>query len=156
DRLRFAFASCQNFQDGFYTSYDNMTREDLDLVVFLGDYIYEGGGTRARTVPAEEPETLEGYRARYALYRSDPHLREAHRLFPWILTCDDHEVDNNYANAISEHNDPPEQFLKRRAAAYQAYYEWLPMPKTVIPRGPDARLYRTLSFGPLANFFVLD
>ncbi len=156
DRLRFAFASCQKFTDGFYTAYKHMAAEDLDLVVFLGDYIYEGGGTVVRTVPVEEPVTLEGYRNRYALYRSDPNLREVHRLFPWILTWDDHEVDNNYANSISEHDDPPAEFLKRRAAAYQAYYEWLPMPKVCIPHGPDARLYRQRSYGPLANFLVLD
>ena len=156
DRIRFAFASCQNYQNGYYTAYQNMVKDDLDLVVFLGDYIYESGRSGVRPVPAIDCTTMSEYRDRYALYRSDKNLQEAHRLFPWIITWDDHEVANNYASAISEKNDPPETFLKRRAAAYQAHYEWLPMPKTCIPQGPNARMYRRLSFGPLANFVVLD
>lgn len=156
DRIRFAFASCQNYQAGYYTAYQNMVREDLDVVVFLGDYIYEGGGTAARTVTAEEPVDLAGYRRRYALYRSDPDLREAHRLFPWIITWDDHELDNNYANDVAQDSQPRDEFLKRRAAAYHAHYEWLPMQKLCIPQGPNARIYRRLSFGPLVRFLVLD
>jgi len=156
DRLRFAFASCQSFHAGYYTAYQHMVREDIDMIVFLGDYIYESGGTVVRTVPTEEPMTLDGYRDRYALYRSDEHLKEAHRLFPWIITWDDHEVENNYAGDISQDNVPRAEFLQRRAAAYQAHYEWMPLQKGCIPSGPNSRLYRKLSFGPLANFFVLD
>lgn len=156
DRIRFAFASCQNFQAGYYTAYQNMIREDLDAVVFLGDYIYETDGNGARRIALAESKTLEGYRARYAMYRSDPGLREAHRLFPWIITWDDHDVQDNYANDIPRDTQPREEFLRRRAAAYQAHYEWMPMPKACIPNGPDERLYRTLSYGPLANFLVLD
>jgi len=126
------------------------------MIVFLGDYIYESGGTVVRTVPTEEPMTLGGYRDRYALYRSDEHLKEAHRLFPWIITWDDHEVENNYAGDVSQDNVPKAEFLPRRAAAYQAHYEWMPLQKACIPRGANSRLYRKLSFGPLANFFVLD
>jgi alkaline phosphatase D len=100
--------------------------------------------------------TLEGYRDRYALYRSDPHLREAHRMFPWIITWDDHEVDNNYAAGIPQDNVPLDAFLRRRAAAYQAHYEWMPLQKACIPNGPNSRLYRRISYGPLANFLVLD
>jgi alkaline phosphatase D len=134
-----------------------MVREDLDLVVFLGDYIYESsGGTGPRAFTAPEPKTLDGYRARYALYRSDPNLREAHRLFPWIITWDDHEVQDNYAGEFPKDNQPHDEFLRRRAAAYRAHYEWMPMPKTCIPEGPNARIYRELSFGPLADFLVLD
>ena len=157
DRIRFAFASCQQYQAGYYTAYKNMVREDIDVVVFLGDYIYEsGGGTGARRITAEEPKTLDGYRSRYALYRSDENLREAHRLFPWIITWDDHEVQDNYAADVPKDSQPREDFLIRRAAAYQAHYEWLPMPKAEIPSGPNAHMYRSLSFGPLANFIVLD
>jgi len=156
DRLRFAFASCQSFHAGYYTAYQHMVREDIDMIVFLGDYIYESGGTVVRTVPTEEPMTLAGYRDRYALYRSDEHLKEAHRLFPWIITWDDHEVENNYAGDVSQDNVPKAEFLQRRAAAYQAHYEWMPLQKACIPRGANSRLYRKLSFGPLANFFVLD
>jgi alkaline phosphatase D len=156
DRIRFAFASCQQYQAGYYTAYKAMVREDIDLVVFLGDYIYEGaGGTGPRRIP-EEAKTLEGYRNRYATYRSDENLREAHRLFPWIITWDDHEVQNNYAGDVPAVVQPREDFLVRRAAAYQAHYEWLPMPRTSMPKGPDAQIYRSLPFGPLANFIVLD
>ena len=160
DRIRFAFASCQQYHAGYYTAYQNMVKEDLDAVVFLGDYIYESNGatgTGPRKFTTPEPTTLEEYRARYALYRSDANLREAHRLFPWIITWDDHEVQNNYAGDFPENPQlPREDFLVRRAAAYQAHYEWLPLPKSVIPRGDSERLYRTLSFGPLARFIVLD
>ena len=156
DKLRFAFASCQNYQNGYYTAYGNMIKEDLDLVVFLGDYIYERGGAGPRPLPANECMTLDQYRDHYALYRSDVNLREAHRLFPWIITWDDHEVDNNYAGFIAEDDESPESFMKRRAAAYQAHYEWLPMPKACIPHGPYSTMYRRVSYGSLANFFVLD
>ena len=157
DRIRFAFASCQQYQGGYYTAYKAMVQEDIDLVVFLGDYIYEGGGgTGARRLPAGDAKTLEGYRDRYATYRSDESLREAHRLFPWVITWDDHEVQDNYAADVPKDSQPREDFLVRRAAAYQAHYEWLPMPKTSMPRGPDAQLYRNLSFGPMANFIMLD
>ena len=156
DRIRFAFASCQNFQSGYYTAYQNMVREDIDAIVFLGDYIYETSGPGARTIAIPESKTLDTYRARYAFYRSDANLREAHRLFPWIMTWDDHDVQDNYAGLVPKDTQSPEEFQKRRAAAYQSYYEWLPMPKAVVPTGADSRLYRSLSFGPLANFVVLD
>jgi len=156
DRLRFAFASCQNFQQGYYTAYQNLVKEDLDLVVFLGDYIYETGGNSVREVPKVECKTLDQYRDRYALYRSDRNLREAHRLFPWIITWDDHEVANNYAGSIAEDDQPPADFLKRRAAAYRAHYEWMPLPKACIPNGSNSTLYRRMSYGPLATFLVLD
>jgi alkaline phosphatase D len=136
-----------------------MIREDLDLVVFLGDYIYEtntGMGPTDRRITGEVPKTLEGYRQRYALYRSDPNLREAHRLFPWIITLDDHEVQNDYAADVPPDTQSREEFLKRRAAAYKAHFEWLPMPRSSMPAGPDEQMYRNLSFGPLADFVVLD
>jgi len=156
DRIRFAFASCQNFQAGYYTAYQHMVREDIDAIVFLGDYIYETSGPGARTIAIPESKTLDTYRARYAFYRSDKNLREAHRLFPWIMTWDDHEVQDNYAGLVPRDAQPKEEFQKRRAAAYQSYYEWLPMPKAVRSNGADSHLYRSLSFGPLANFIVLD
>jgi alkaline phosphatase D len=156
DRIRFAFASCQSFHQGYYTAYQHLVREDVDAIVFLGDYIYETGGSGVRPVPVEEPMDLQGYRARYGLYRSDPHLQEAHRLFPWIVTWDDHEVDNNYAGQIPQDQQARPDFVRRIAAAYQAHYEWLPLPKARLPKGAHSRLYRRLSYGPLANFLVLD
>ena len=104
DRLRFAFASCQSYEQGLFTAYDHMQKEDLDLVVHLGDYIYEYGGKdkQVRRHTEGEIKSLDDYRNRYAQYRTDPHLQAAHAKFPWLIVWDDHEVDNNYANDISE------------------------------------------------------
>ena len=105
---------------------------------------------------AGEPYTLEDYRRRYALYKSDPDLQAAHAACPWIVTWDDHEVDNDYADNRPEDGMPPEQFLARRAAAYQAFYEHQPLPARMQPRGPDMRIYTQLGWGRLGRFFVLD
>jgi alkaline phosphatase D len=160
DRLNFAYASCQDYQAGYYAAYANMAREDLDLVVHLGDYIYEGGVNpqAIRLHDGPEPVTLTGYRNRYALYKSDPDLQAAHAAFPWALTLDDHEVDNDWAD--EDPQDPQlqsrEEFLRRRAAAFQAYYEHQPLRSSSIPSGPDMRLYRAFGYGDLARFNVLD
>ncbi len=158
DRLRFAFASCQHFETGYYTAYKHMAAEELDLVVHLGDYIYEGPGrdNGVRKHTGGEIVSLTDYRNRYALYRSDADLREAHRLFPWIVTWDDHEVDNNYAADIPEDKQTRAEFLDRRANAYQAYYEAMPLRRSSMPKGSRMQLYRRLSFGPMADFHVLD
>jgi alkaline phosphatase D len=100
--------------------------------------------------------TLEDYRNRYAQYRSDPSLQAVHAAFPWIVVWDDHEVDNNYAGFTSENNDPVEEFAKRRAAGYQAYYEHMPLRRTSIPRGALMQIYRPFAYGNLANIFMLD
>lgn len=157
-RLRFAFASCQQYEQGWYTAHRHMAGEDLDLVAFLGDYIYESswGREHVRKHDAGEPYTLEEYRARYALYKSDPDLQQAHAAFPWIVTWDDHEVDNDYANDRAEDGLPKDRFLARRAAAYRAYYEHMPLPASMRPSGPDMRIYTQLDWGRLASFFVLD
>lgn len=158
DRLRFAFASCQHYETGFFTAYKHMVGEDLDLVVHLGDYIYEGAPVAERPRRHNSPEiiSLEDYRNRYALYKSDPDLKLAHAAFPWIVTWDDHEVDNNYAGDIPEDKQSRRAFLERRAHAYQAYYEHMPLRRSSLPRGSDMRLYRRLRFGDLAEFNVLD
>ena len=125
----------------------------------LGDYIYEGAGRqdRVRIHTGQEIRSLQDYRNRYALYRSDRHLQEAHRLFPWLVTWDDHEVDNNYAARISEEPDVAiDDFLTRRAHAYQAYYEHMPLRLATKPRGHRMDLYRSVSYGRLAEFEVLD
>ena len=157
-RLRFAFASCQQYEQGYFAAYRHMAQEDLDLVVHLGDYIYESswGRVHVRKHGSEEPWTLAEYRDRYGLYKSDPDLKSAHAAFPWIVTWDDHEVQNDYANDRSQFDDPPEAFLARRAAAYRAYYEHMPLPKSMQPRGADMRIYAQADFGELAAFYVLD
>src|SRR6185295_13888494 len=142
--LAFAFASCQHYETGFYTAYRHMAEEDLDLIVHLGDYIYEGGPTkdRPRIHDSPEPFSLEAYRNRHALYRLDPDLQRAHALFPWLIIWDDHEVDNNYASDISQDNAPRTEFLEKRANAYQAYYEHMPLRRAQLPKGSSLLLYR--------------
>jgi alkaline phosphatase D len=158
NRFAFAFASCQNYEQGLYTAYRHMAEEDLDLVVHLGDYIYEGAMQtgRVRRHHGGEIQTLEDYRNRHALYKTDSLLQLAHARFPWIVTWDDHELDNNYAGDISEEHTGREEFLERRANAYQAYYEHMPLRRASLPGGPELRLYRRLAFGDLAQFYVLD
>ena len=161
-RFRFAFSSCQNWEHGYYAAYRDLVEQgDLDAFVFLGDYIYENpsGGysdPRARTTgQAFECETVEQYRERYALYRSDPLLQAAHALVPWVITWDDHEVDNDYAAASGENDDARDAFLARRAAGYQAWYEHMPV-RLEPPSGPDFDIYRSFAHGDLVRFHVLD
>ena len=158
ERLRFAFASCQHYEQGWFSAYRHMAEEDLDLVIHLGDYIYESswGRNHVRKHGTEEPTTLEDYRNRFALYKSDADLKSAHAAFPWIVTWDDHEVQNDDANDRSQYLDPPERFLERRAAAYRAYYEHMPLPASMRPRGPDMRLYTRVGYGSLVDVHVLD
>jgi alkaline phosphatase D len=160
-RLRFAFASCQDFATGYFTSYPHLIAEDPAFVIFLGDYIYENGPHKATTRLHEgdsEPATLADYRNRHAQYRTDPDLRKAHAAVPWIVTLDDHEVDNNWAGVHPQ--DPnlqtPEGFRARRVAALQAYYEHMPLRRQAVPNGLETQLYRRLDFGPLASLHVLD
>jgi alkaline phosphatase D len=158
-QIRFAVASCQHFEDGYFTAYEHMAREDFDLVLHLGDYIYEQAGKddRVRKHLGAEIISLSDYRTRHAQYRGDAALRAMHATAPWIVTWDDHEFDNNCAGAISEEPTvSKDDFLKRRAAAYQAYYEHMPLRRSSLPRGPDMKIYRRIGFGRLAEFFVLD
>jgi alkaline phosphatase D len=156
--MRFALVSCQDYQNGFFSAYANLAAEDLDFVVHVGDYIYEDGPRplAPRQVVGAEPLTLDDYRIRHAIYRLDPALQAAHAAFPFIATFDDHEVENNYAGAISEDGQDPALFLQRRADAYRAYFEFLPLPDSARPAGASMDLFRRLHFGRLATFHVLD
>lgn len=162
--LSFAVASCQAWYHGYYTAYKHMTDDDLDFVLFLGDYIYEyaiNASNLFRPVKLSNAHntkvvTLDQYRLRYSLFKSDPDLQAAHAAFPWIITWDDHEVENNYASGVSQYDAFPEQFLMQRADAYQAFYENLPLRHISKPEGSDMRLYRQFKFGKLAEFNVLD
>lgn len=157
-RLRLAVASCQQYEHGYYAAYRHMLDDDLDLIVHVGDYIYETswGVNPIRSHNAPEIFTLDDYRARYALYRGEPELQAAHAAYPWLVTWDDHEVENDYAGETSEGDDPAEWFLARRAAAYHAYYEHMPLPRGAVPYGSQMRLFTQRSFGQLANFLMLD
>ena len=163
DRLAFAFVSCSQYEHGYFTAYRHLAQEELDVVVHLGDYIYEyapnvystpGGNPRAHS--SREITTLEDYRNRHAQYKTDPDLQAAHAAAPWVITWDDHELDNNWADEIPEDGQPRGAFLRRRAAAFQAYYEHMPLRRTSRPRGIDLQLYRRVAFGDLATFHVLD
>lgn len=160
DKLRFAVTSCQNFEAGLFTAYQQMAKDKPDLVFHLGDYIYEyasGRNGKVRTHQGPEIETLDQYRIRYAQYKSDKDLQAMHAACPWFVTWDDHEFDNNCANDISEQkNVDTAKFLIRRANAYQAYYEMMPLRTSSLPVGPNMTLYRKGSFGTLAEFFILD
>jgi alkaline phosphatase D len=157
DGLRFAFCSCQQYEHGYYAAYRHMVEDEPDLIIHRGDYIYEEDwGTKIRRHSAPEPATLEDYRNRHAEYRSDPDLQAAHATCPWIVTWDDHEVDNDYAGLVNEHLRPREWFRQRRAAAYRAYYEHMPVRSMQTPLGEQCRLYTNVRFGQLAEFQVLD
>lgn len=158
DRMNLAFASCQHYETGYFTAYKHMAEEDLDLVVHLGDYIYEYATVDGRVRRHNSPEvkTLETYRNRYALYKLDPLLKQAHANFPWAVVWDDHEVDNNYAGLIAEDNASKDEFAKRRAHAYQVYYEHMPLRQSVLKRDRSVEIYRRLNFGKLASFYMLD
>lgn len=156
ERLRFATACCQDYSDGYYTAYQAMIKEDIDLVLFLGDYIYESAATGpVRSHGAPEPMTLDEYRVRHALYKADGDLQAAHRRSPWAIIWDDHEVENDYAGEHSQDDVPTAEWLARRAAAYQAYYEHMPL-RLPPPNGPDYKIYHALKWGDLAEFWLLD
>lgn len=154
--VSFSFASCQMYEQGYFTAHKHMAQEDLDLVLFLGDYIYEHswGNNLVRKHEGPEVYSLNQYRNRYACYKMDPDLQACHARFPWVVTWDDHEVDNDYANDLAE--DLESNFLKRRAAAYQAFYEHMPLPETFAPHNSDMQIYQALDFGKMTRFHVLD
>lgn len=160
-QVRFAFASCQSYEHGYYTAYEHMAKDDLDLVLHLGDYIYEyegkDGDKRVRKHVGKEIMSLDDYRVRHAQYKSDPLLQGIHTRCPWLVVWDDHEFENNCANDISEElGISPAYYLMRRANAYQAYYENMPLRGTSLPHGPNMQLYRKVAFGRLAEFMMLD
>ena len=162
DRLRFAVCGCNHYEAGYFTAFRGIADERFDFVLHTGDYIYEdradGGRNPAlvRQHNSQEIFTVVDYRNRYALYKSDRHLLAAHASAPFVMAWDDHEVDNDYAGSAEERDTPPEVFLLRRAAAYQAYYENMPVRHAAFPTGPDMRLYRRLKFGTLIDMNVLD
>ena len=158
EALKLAVASCQQYEQGYYVAYRHMIQQPLDLIVHVGDYIYEAswGKNLVRRHGTPEAFTLDDYRNRHALYRTDADLQAAHAYCPWVVTWDDHEVANDYADATSEQNDEPTLFLARRAAAYRAYYEHMPVPRRAVPFGASMRLYAQRAFGDLASIYLLD
>ena len=169
-KLRLAYASCQRWEHGYYSAYRHMASEQLDLVMFLGDYIYEypGAANAVRNVTGGWVQSLDDYRARYALHKSDADLQAAHAACPWVLTWDDHEVHNDYASDTAGYTSAAEPamsepFNRRRAAAYQAWYEHMPVRASVLTRafaglaqGADMRIFQQLRYGQLASLYLLD
>jgi len=159
DRLRICFGSCQKYEVGFYAAWRHIVAEDPDLILFLGDYIYEdapGAKEAVRLHRNPEPMDLAGYRIRYATYKLDPLLQAAHHAAPWVMTWDDHEVANDYGDARDQNNSDPALFLRRRAAAYQAYFEHLPLRAALRAQSQALQLYHILDWGSLAQFQILD
>jgi len=159
-QLRFAIASCQRYDAGHYAAWRDIAAQNLDLVLFLGDYIYESGSRPdgLRRHEGGVTRTLEEYRARYATYKRDPLLQAAHASAPWLTIWDDHEVENDYAGLQGAHLDA--DFAPRRAAAYQACWEHLPFPSSARPRldanGAAMRITGRLDWGALARIHLLD
>src|SRR6266545_3743693 len=160
--LVMAFTSCSHYEEGYFTAYRRMAEDNPGLILYLGDYIYEYGAVAGRTrthAGSSEIVTLADYRRRYAQYKSDPDLQAAHAAAPWIVVPDDHEVENNYANMVRADSSPAlttAQWAARRAAAYQAYYENMPLRSSSAPSGNSIPLYRRVRWGTLATFHMLD
>ncbi len=156
----FGVVSCSRYETGYFTAYAHLASERPDLVLHLGDYIYEYAGNPktpvARPFNQGEIITLTDYRRRYAQYRLDPDLQTLHATAPFAVVWDDHEVDNNWAGDIPEDGQTREQFLARRAAAFKAWHEVMPLRRQAAPSGPTARIYRELAWGNLANVYMLD
>ena len=162
DQVRFVLASCQNWSDGYYTAHAGIAAEDIDLVMFVGDYIYENSADRQpRPITLPESTDLATYRARYELYKGDANLQASHQRAPWILTVDDHEVANNMIAGIGKDGaaagDPAAitAWLTRRADAYQVWYEHQPV-RLPAPDSAHYRIHRTVEHSDLLRFFVLD
>lgn len=157
-RFDFAFVSCQHYEHGYFTALRHLSDESLDAVVHLGDYIYEGARNPRGIRHHEGPEIMDlsDYRGRYTTYRSDVDLQAAHAAAPWLVTFDDHEVDNDWAGDVPEDGQSPEAFLLRRAAAFQAFYEFMPLRRASMPAGPAMSIYRRVAFGDLVEMSLLD
>lgn len=162
NRVRMGVAGCQHYETGFYTAYRHLAQEpDLDAIFHYGDYIYEGSGlpgkkNRVRAHVGDEIYTLDDYRRRYALYKSDPDLMAAHAAAAFLVSWDDHEVDNNWAAERDQDGTPPEFFLLRRAAAMQAWYENMPVRRAQFPQVNALPMFRRIDYGDLLRVHVLD
>lgn len=158
----FGVVGCQNYPAGFYTAYRYLAEDDVDFVMHTGDYLYEGGiptGTRGQTFPPTlltETGSLARYRTQYGVYKADADLRAAHAAHPWVLYWDDHEVENNYADESPQDPADDATFPARRAAAYQAYYEHLPLRIRQKPRNGSLQLYRRQMWGDLIGLNIVD
>lgn len=165
-KLRVAYASCQRWEHGYFSAYDHMCQENLDMVLFLGDYIYEyaGAANAVRLPTGGWVNSLSDYRDRYALHKSEKGLQAMHAQCPWLITWDDHEVSNDYAGLErGQSGNISIDFAAQRARAYQAFYEHMPLRASALTRaieglatGAEMRIYGEVAYGKLANFYLLD
>lgn len=166
-RSRFGVGGCQHYEQGFFTAWRRLADEDLDFVFHYGDYIYEGRGARvfnSSAGPQENPRqhfggevySLDDYRRRYAQYRMDTDLQDAHASTAWYMTWDDHEIDNNWVSDIDQDGSQPDIFALRKQAAVQAYYEHMPFRRSAFPKGSGMQLYRGQTWGDLLDLNFLD
>lgn len=169
-RLRLGYASCQRWEHGFFSAWRHMREENLDALMFLGDYIYEyaGAANAVRQPTGGWVLTLDDYRQRHALYKSDADLQAMHAACPWLVIWDDHEVQNDYAGLQPGNSSPRDpslaaNFPARRAAAYRAWYEHMPIRASVLTQsmaglanGAEMRIYQRVNYGRLASLYLLD
>ena len=158
-KLRLGLAGCQDYQSGYYTAYRHLADEELAFVFHYGDYIYEYGPDSPAVRQHASPliSSLDDYRRRYAQYKTDIDLQNAHAAHPFFMTFDDHEVRNDWAGDYDDDDKiPPEVFRLRRQSAFQAWYEHMPVRRSQWPNGPAIQLYRGARFGDLAEFDFLD
>ncbi|MCM8556337.1 alkaline phosphatase D family protein [Sphingomicrobium sediminis] len=166
DRLRFAVAGCQNYEEGYYTAYRHLAEENPDFVYCYGDYIYEyrdapvrhwaGPVASVRRHFEGEVQSIGDYRRRYAQYKMDIDLQRAHAAAPWLTVWDDHEIDNNWVSHLDQDGTPPELFRLRQQMAMQAYYEHMPLRAASLPVGASMQIYRHMPWGNLADINLLD
>ncbi|QDX26940.1 alkaline phosphatase [Sphingomonas suaedae] len=160
DQVRLVMAGCQNFEMGYYTAFARLAQEpNVDAVYHYGDYLYEMGIQKAaspRKHLTGELYTLDDYRRRYAQYKADPDLQAAHAAAAFILSFDDHEIDDNWAAKFDKDGSPAEVFAIRKAAALQAWYEHMPVRRALMPGSNGVRMYRRLDYGSLVRVHVLD
>ena len=165
-KLRVAYASCQRWEHGYFSAYDHMCQENLDMVLFLGDYIYEyaGAANPVRLPKGGWVSSLDDYRERYALHKSEKGLQAMHAQCPWLVTWDDHEVSNDYAGLErGQSGNISFNFAAQRARAYQAFYEHMPLRASALiksieglAQGAELRIYGQVPYGKLANIYLLD
>ena len=157
DRAKFGIVTCQHYEQGFFNAYDDLLEMDPEFILHMGDYIYEASwGPQVRRQAEVEALTLGDYRRIHAQYKLDPSLQEAHRRVPWLMIWDDHEVVNDYAGFNDENYMPPDQVRERRAAAFQAYYEHMPVRLRSRPRGPYMHFYDQFQWGDLLAIQLTD
>ncbi|MGE3600026.1 MAG: alkaline phosphatase [Dehalococcoidia bacterium] len=161
--LRFAITSCAHYEQGYFSAYRHLAADRPDIVFALGDYIYESswGWRQVRAFDVKEARTLDDFRRRYALYRMDSDLQAAHRACPWLFTWDDHEVENDYSGEHSEHEDcggseEAAAFLARKKAAYQAYFENMPIRASRLRGAGSIKIHDSVAWGDLARLILLD